>query len=196
MPLMKSKSKQAFSHNVGAEMDAGKSQKQALAIAYATKRRAKKMSKGGMVQDPHDADTERQEQDGLIKYAQSGHQYSTSKEPTNDADKAFPASPEEQYQHDQDMRAAAHRDGLRSFANGGMVYEDDMSHNEPMEEDEKFLTNEEDATPFHSQDYDQSEASGLFIDKAYDNEEGDADQNEARSLSSIMRRIRMRNMGR
>lgn len=50
MPLMKSKSKSAFSHNVKAEMDAGKPMKQSLAIAYATKRRAK-MAKGGMVLD-------------------------------------------------------------------------------------------------------------------------------------------------
>lgn len=47
MPLMKGKSSQAFSHNVGAEMDAGKPQKQALAIAYAVKRK-NKMSAGGM----------------------------------------------------------------------------------------------------------------------------------------------------
>lgn len=49
MPLMKSKSKGAFEHNVKAEMNAGKDQKQALAIAYSVKRRAKKMNKGGMV---------------------------------------------------------------------------------------------------------------------------------------------------
>ena len=39
MPLMKSGSKKAFSENVKKEMDAGKPQKQALAIAYATKRK-------------------------------------------------------------------------------------------------------------------------------------------------------------
>lgn len=40
MPLKKSKSKKAFSSNVKAEMNAGKPQKQAVAIAYAVKRRA------------------------------------------------------------------------------------------------------------------------------------------------------------
>ena len=40
MPLNKSKSKAAFSENVAAEMHAGKPQKQAVAIAYAVKRRA------------------------------------------------------------------------------------------------------------------------------------------------------------
>jgi hypothetical protein len=51
MPLIKSKSKPAFGKNVKAEMDAGKPQKQALAIAYSVKRRSpKKMAKGGKVE--------------------------------------------------------------------------------------------------------------------------------------------------
>jgi len=51
MPLIKSKSKPAFSKNVEAEMHAGKPQKRALAIAYSIKRRApKKMAKGGSVE--------------------------------------------------------------------------------------------------------------------------------------------------
>jgi hypothetical protein len=41
MPLEKGKSKKAFSHNVKAEMKAGKPQKQAVAIAYAQKRKKK-----------------------------------------------------------------------------------------------------------------------------------------------------------
>jgi len=45
MPLKKSGSKQAFKHNVRAEMKSGKSQKQALAIAYSVKRKYKKKSK-------------------------------------------------------------------------------------------------------------------------------------------------------
>ncbi len=50
MPLTKSKSKAAFGKNVETEMDAGKSQKQSLAIAYAMKRKAKKkMAEGGKV---------------------------------------------------------------------------------------------------------------------------------------------------
>jgi len=46
MPLTKSKSKKAFSHNVKAEIEAGKPQKQAVAIAYAVKRKAKKAEGG------------------------------------------------------------------------------------------------------------------------------------------------------
>lgn len=42
MPLKKSKSKAAFKSNIKAEVAAGKPVKQAVAIAYATKRRAGK----------------------------------------------------------------------------------------------------------------------------------------------------------
>lgn len=49
MPLLQGKSKEAFSHNVKAELKAGKPLKQALAIAYSTKRRAAKKYAGGMV---------------------------------------------------------------------------------------------------------------------------------------------------
>ena len=42
MPLNKSKSQKAFSENVKKEMKAGKPQKQAVAIAYAVQRTAKK----------------------------------------------------------------------------------------------------------------------------------------------------------
>ena len=41
MPLKKSTSKKAFSSNIRAEMNAGKPQKQAVAIAYSVKRKAK-----------------------------------------------------------------------------------------------------------------------------------------------------------
>ena len=40
MPLIKSKSPKAFSSNVKAEINAGKPQKQAVAIAYSVKRKA------------------------------------------------------------------------------------------------------------------------------------------------------------
>lgn len=46
MPLIKSKSEKAFSKNVSTEIKAGKPQKQAVAIAYAVKRSAKKKTGG------------------------------------------------------------------------------------------------------------------------------------------------------
>ncbi len=42
MPLVKSASQSAFRKNVKAEMQAGKPQKQALAVAYSVKREAQK----------------------------------------------------------------------------------------------------------------------------------------------------------
>lgn len=42
MPLMSGKSKSAFEHNIRAEIAAGKPPKQAVAIAYATKRHSGK----------------------------------------------------------------------------------------------------------------------------------------------------------
>lgn len=45
MPLQKSASPRAFSANVRAEMQAGKPQKQAVAIAYSEKRKAQHKGK-------------------------------------------------------------------------------------------------------------------------------------------------------
>jgi hypothetical protein len=45
MPLVKSTSKNAFRKNVAAEIKAGKPPKQAVAIAYSTKRAAKNNGK-------------------------------------------------------------------------------------------------------------------------------------------------------
>ena len=50
MPLIKSKSDKAFKKNIATEVKAGKPVKQAVAIAYSTKREANK-AKGGMVHD-------------------------------------------------------------------------------------------------------------------------------------------------
>lgn len=50
MPLIHSPAKKPFEHNVKTELESGKPMKQALAIAYNTKRMAqKKMAKGGEV---------------------------------------------------------------------------------------------------------------------------------------------------
>ena len=56
MPLIKSKSDKAFKSNIKAEIAAGKPQKQAVAIAYSTKRAAKKATGGSM--DPMDYDSD------------------------------------------------------------------------------------------------------------------------------------------
>lgn len=55
MPLIKSKSDKAFKSNIKAEVKAGKPVKQAVAIAYSTKRAAKKAI-GGSMRDDDDYD--------------------------------------------------------------------------------------------------------------------------------------------
>ena len=52
MPLIKSKSKEAFGKNVSAEIRAGKPQKQAVAIAYSVKRSVGK-KEGGLYDNIH-----------------------------------------------------------------------------------------------------------------------------------------------
>ena len=53
MPLIKSKSPEAFKKNIKAEISAGKPQKQAVAIAYSVKREAKKADGGGLYANIH-----------------------------------------------------------------------------------------------------------------------------------------------
>ena len=49
MPLVNSKSKEAFSKNISTEIKAGKPHKQAAAIAYSVKRSVEKKKAGGKV---------------------------------------------------------------------------------------------------------------------------------------------------
>ena len=58
MPLVKSKSEKAFKKNIATEVKAGKPVKQAVAIAYSTKRAAKKAGGGRMSSDPRDYDSD------------------------------------------------------------------------------------------------------------------------------------------
>lgn len=61
MPLIKLKSDKAFKSNIKAEIGAGKPQKQAVAIAYATKRAAKKAGGGDVRPEsysPHSYDSD------------------------------------------------------------------------------------------------------------------------------------------
>jgi len=53
MPLIKSKSEKAFKTNIKREIEAGKPQKQAVAIAYDVQRNAHKASGGGLYANIH-----------------------------------------------------------------------------------------------------------------------------------------------
>lgn len=52
MPLIKSKSKKAMGKNIATEMHHGKPQKQAIAIAYAVRRKAMHKAHGGLMESP------------------------------------------------------------------------------------------------------------------------------------------------
>jgi hypothetical protein len=54
MPLIKSKSEKAFKKNISTEIHAGKEPKQAVAIAYAMKRKAHKADGGSLKAVPED----------------------------------------------------------------------------------------------------------------------------------------------
>jgi hypothetical protein len=59
MPLMKSGSRKAMSSNIRTEMNVGKPQKQAVAIAYAVKRRMNKKAMGGCIEtEPQEGHSE------------------------------------------------------------------------------------------------------------------------------------------
>lgn len=76
MPLMQGKSKKAISENIKTEMEAGKPQKQSIAIAYniARKNKRKAMAEGGEVKDEFkdiepmsDAEMEKEEDEETMK---------------------------------------------------------------------------------------------------------------------------------
>lgn len=79
MPLIKSKSPKAFKANVSAEVHAGKPIKQALAIAYDIKRKAKKADGGGLYANIH-AKRERIEQGSGERMRKVGSKGAPTKE--------------------------------------------------------------------------------------------------------------------
>jgi hypothetical protein len=67
MPLIKSKSDKAFKSNIKAEIAAGKPPKQAVAIAYSTKRMAKKATGGSTSPYDYDSDQDYYQAIGRLK---------------------------------------------------------------------------------------------------------------------------------
>jgi hypothetical protein len=67
MPLIKSKSDKAFKSNIKAEVAAGKPVKQAVAIAYSTKRAAKKATGGAVDPMNYDSDWDYKRAAGQLK---------------------------------------------------------------------------------------------------------------------------------
>jgi hypothetical protein len=67
MPLIKSKSDKAFKSNIKTEIASGKPQKQAVAIAYSTKRMAKKATGGSTSPYDYDSDVDYYQAIGRLK---------------------------------------------------------------------------------------------------------------------------------
>lgn len=175
MPLMSGKSKQAFSHNVGAEMDSGKPQNQALAIAYAVKRKNKK-AMGGMVNEKLDpmhepADVQGPPPQGEMSDASHEHLHKMGKE---------------------EAMSMAHAIMQKHCAGGEMGYSDGGE----VEEDD-FADSEDDMFAPDAQLGVHNMASGGMMDMASDSESmEDPEMKKKKMMSSIMSKVRMEHMGR
>lgn len=108
MPLIQGKSKEAFSKNVGKEMDAGKPRAQSLAIAYNMKRRmAQKKAKGGMI-DREEVNRPHVDREMYAEGGMAGG--STTEMRKNQIANAF----------------KAHGGTMRRYAEGGIVENEDL----------------------------------------------------------------------
>jgi hypothetical protein len=110
MPLIKSKSDKAFKSNIKAEINAGKPQKQAVAIAYATKRAAKKAIGGRMSEDPRNYDSKYEYEEA--KFANRKHRFPPNEHGIDENDaaamRAVANKPRPEYQgmtHEQRVKA-------------------------------------------------------------------------------------------
>ena len=125
MPLIKGKSEKAFKKNIATEMEHGKPQKQALAIAYATKRAAgkKKMAYGGVTggQAPHE--TEQRHGPATPGYGHLGEGSDTApkspKSPMITAEEAAKARTMLEHEHTADC--FAHGGEVCRYGYGGVV---------------------------------------------------------------------------
>jgi hypothetical protein len=105
---MKSKSKAAFKHNIEAEMRAGKPQKQALAIAYATKRRSK--SKGGMIEHLVRTEPKEYAKGGMVEDEEFDSQHMSGAEDSdemNDEENREESPFQEEDEHEEDFLASS-----------------------------------------------------------------------------------------
>ena len=122
MPLIKSKSKAAFSKNVKAEIAAGKPPKQAVAIAYSTKRAVKKAGGGSMDPQNFDSDVDyREAREKNLQGVPSGMRSalkSINKDTRSEQD-AYAAKQREWFT--KSVAAAKAKKAVQPKANGGKV---------------------------------------------------------------------------
>lgn len=113
MPLKHGKSEKSFEHNVSTEMDAGKPQKQALAIAYAVRKKAMKQKKamGGMIEAP--------------KTMIPGAEMESEEEKKRKEEELQPAQPQQAHGSKMSGAMMAMGKAMGGMADGGMVEDEE-----------------------------------------------------------------------
>ena len=205
MPLIKKPSKQAFEHNMSAEMDAGKPKDQSLAIAYSIKRKnKKKMANGGLLLDAKseseaNADNASTSESMGMRKESSGSpikhpQFNTASKETVD----MALTPEEmEMVHksrgeksksvditaNQEGHATADNQRRKAMADGGMATAD----NAETDEDEDML-DQESSGGSGSPDMDRMRkmAKGGYLNTANSDGEPDADNAETDEDEKMM----------
>lgn len=112
MPIIHGKSKKAMSDNISTEMQAGKPQKQSIAIAYNVQRKAKKMAYGGAAEDDMEPGVPQRKPDDRRL------------DPTDYMSKQMASGPDPKRKPD-DMRLAEDEYMANHFADGGMTNQQD-----------------------------------------------------------------------
>lgn len=198
MPLIKSKSKKAFEHNLKAELEAGKPKDQSLAIAYSVQRKnkPKKMAAGGPVADEEAMESPEHEASESPEAEKAEHSEVSIDSLTPEeiamihehrAHEAMESPEEEAAEHTEDEMeedehpsvASAIMAKRKKMANGGMV---DLNKNS--EED----LNNEDQMSFKAGLKEQYDLDQLDPQPMDSNEHGDEIDSDKHDMISMIRK--------
>lgn len=182
MPLSKGPGPKSFSKNVKTEMEHGKPQKQAVAIAYAVKRRGQHKAHGGEINDDDTCQYCDPIVDPLDSEVSNSEALSKSKNGKEHYDHV------DQIQPEYYSKGGSVNEKLHPYNEGGLVNQDELDKPDYSDSDEfadDFLSHDSQNEP--------------FPDYSLDNETGDIDRmpeedNQKRRLGSIMRGMRMGKM--
>jgi hypothetical protein len=191
MPLIKSKSPEAFKNNLKTEIHTGKPMKQSLAIAYAMKRKANKMAHGGMI---HKKDEHYQQIPESHKVMNRVAEHETEHEEMMEpaGHEATESAGEEAYEHmDPHDLVSRIMNKRKMMAKGGVVADEGMG-----EADEHPDNHSADYDYLSSGDLDDSTTNSGSADGDYlGNSTEDEDRHDivARIMRSRMKKDRMPN---
>jgi hypothetical protein len=167
MPLMRGKSERSFDKNVATEMDAGKPQKQSLAIAYAMKKKAMehKARRGEMGS-------------GMGHYAEGGMQDECKDCMSGHCD----VHDHDMLEDDDDIVDRIMRKGLKKMSEGGRVANEDHG------EDDEYLA---DFSPNEFDDLSlNDDLEPHYKEDDYGDDMGDDEEDDM--VNRIMRKSRMK----